>query len=76
MSEQQQQPEGLINENQAAKVLGVRVSNLRYRRWQGMAPEWIRIGGRVRYRPSTLQAFIEESTVRLRGNGAPVEATC
>jgi hypothetical protein len=67
----EQQSEALVGEKEAARILGVPVSNLRYRRWQGQPPEWVQIGARVRYRPSTLAAFIERNTVKLQASEPP-----
>jgi hypothetical protein len=58
-----EQSEPLLHEHEA-RLLGVCVSNLRSRRARRLPPEWVRIGGRVLYRPSTLSAFIQASTVR------------
>jgi hypothetical protein len=60
-----EQSEPLLHEREAARLLGVCVSNLRSRRARRLPPEWVRIGGRVLYRPSTLSAFIQASTVRV-----------
>jgi len=56
--------EGLIHERTAAKLLGLSRSNLRRRRASCLPPDYVRIGGRVLYRPSVLDAFIEESAVK------------
>lgn len=62
---EEHQHEALLHEREAARLLGVSVSGLRRRRALRQPPEWVRIGGRVLYRPSVLAAFIEQSAVRL-----------
>lgn len=62
--------EALVPEKEAARILCVSVSTLRSRRRLGQDPEFVRIGGRVLYRPATLRAFIDASAVRI-----PVETT-
>lgn len=52
-------PEGLINEHEAARRLGLKVSTLRRWRWQGIGPIFCRIGAAVRYDPRDLVDFIE-----------------
>lgn len=52
-------PEGLINEHEAARRLGLKVSTLRRWRWQGIGPIFYRIGAAVRYDPRDLADFIE-----------------
>lgn len=51
--------EGLVNEHEAARRLGLKVSTLRRWRWQGSGPTFCRIGAAVRYDPRDLAAFIE-----------------
>lgn len=50
--------EGLVNEHEAARRLGMKVSTLRRWRWQGIGPVFCRIGAAVRYDPRDLVAFI------------------
>lgn len=52
-------PEGLINEHEAARRLGLKVSTLRRWRWQGIGPIFCRIGAAVRYDPRDLADFID-----------------
>ena len=54
-----QPAEGLINEHEAARRLGLKVSTLRRWRWQGIGPIFCRIGAAVRYDPRDLVDFIE-----------------
>lgn len=51
----------LMNEREAAKRLGLRVSTLRRWRWAGKGPSFLKIGGAVRYDLAVLDAFIEAS---------------
>ena len=54
-----QPAEGLINEHEAARRLGLKVSTLRRWRWQGCGPTFCRIGAAVRYDPRELADFID-----------------
>ena len=54
----------LMNEREAAKRLGLRVSTLRRWRWAGKGPSFLKIGGAVRYDLADLEAFIEASRRR------------
>src|SRR5215831_7727409 len=65
----EQQPEALLREREAARLLRVCVSNLRSRRARRLPPEWIKLGARILYKRSTLCEFIEASVVRLDGEG-------
>jgi hypothetical protein len=67
MRQIEQQPEALLRESEAARMLRVCVTNLRNRRARRLPPEWIKIGGRILYKRSTLCEFIEASVVRLEG---------
>ena len=48
----------LVNENEAARILGLSVKTLRRWRWAGKGPVFRKIGGAVRYDLSDLEAFI------------------
>lgn len=48
----------LLNESQAAKVLGVQMPTLRRWRWAGEGPTYFKVGRAVRYDPADLTAFI------------------
>ena len=50
---------GLVNEHQAAQVLGLSVKTLRRWRWSGRPPRFVKLGGAVRYDPADLAAFIK-----------------
>ena len=49
----------LLNEHQAAAVLGLKVATLRRWRWAGKTPRFLKIGAAVRYEPAELAAYIE-----------------
>ena len=49
----------LITETQAADRFRMKPSTLRRWRWEGRGPGFIQIGGRVRYRESEIEAFIQ-----------------
>jgi hypothetical protein len=60
----------LRNPDQAAKQLGVSASHLSLRRQRRLPPQYLKIGNRVFYRVKDLQAFIEQSLVKLGENAA------
>lgn len=47
-----------LDEFQAAKILGKSVHWMRRARWAGNGPEFVRVGGNVRYRLAVLEDFI------------------
>ncbi len=51
--------EGLVNEHEAARLLGLSVKTLRRWRWAGKGPNFVKIGSAVRYEPAELQALID-----------------
>jgi predicted DNA-binding transcriptional regulator AlpA len=62
-------PESLLNERQAAQLLGWSVSALQQRRFRGQEPRYLKLGGRsVRYELDALKEFIEKSRISA-GNG-------
>jgi hypothetical protein len=66
----------LLDERDAARILGVSVSWLQRKRCQGGGPDFIRVGGptgrAVRYRVSDLHRWMDENTVsRAEGNRRP-----
>lgn len=54
-------PNPLMNEQQAAQKLGLRVATLQRWRWSGKGPRFLKIEGAVRYDPADLNFFIETS---------------
>ena len=49
----------LINEHQAAGILGIKVATLRRWRWAGKPPSFVKIGFAVRYDPEVLRDLID-----------------
>ena len=49
----------LVNEHEAARLLGLSVKTLRRWRWAGKPPRFLKIGSAVRYDPAELASFIE-----------------
>lgn len=52
----------LLNESDAARMLGLATPTLRRWRWAGRGPRFAKIGAAVRYDPAELRDFIERST--------------
>ncbi len=50
-------PPAMVNEYEAARVLGLSVKTLRRWRWAGKPPKFVKIGSAVRYEPAELQAL-------------------
>ena len=50
--------EGLVNEHEAARLLGLSVKTLRRWRWAGRPPAFIKIGRAVRYDPAVIEGLI------------------
>lgn len=57
--------EELLDVNRAAKVLGIRPKTLRHHVLRRRI-DYVKIGGRVLFRPDTLWEFIERNTIRAR----------
>jgi predicted site-specific integrase-resolvase len=49
----------LVNETEAARMLGISVKTMRRWRWAGQGPVFTKLGGAVRYGMGDLEAFIE-----------------
>ena len=49
----------LLNEHQAASILGIKVATLRRWRWAGKPPSFVKIGSAVRYDPEVLRDLID-----------------
>ena len=53
-------PGDLVDEREAAAILGAQVQTLRNWRWRNTGPRWRKVGARlVRYHRADLAAFIE-----------------
>ncbi len=53
-------PGDLVNEREAAAILGAQVQTLRNWRWRGDGPRYLKVGQRmVRYHRADLLAFID-----------------
>jgi excisionase family DNA binding protein len=57
--------EELLDINRAAKVLGIKPKTLRHHVLRRRI-DYVKIGGRVLFRPDTLWEFIERNTIRSR----------
>ena len=55
-------PESFLDIGQLAELLGLSRSAIYGLRYQGDGPPFIRIGSRVRYRPSDVDAWLAEQT--------------
>jgi predicted DNA-binding transcriptional regulator AlpA len=55
--------ESLINERGVARISGLSVATIRRRRLLGQPPAWVKLGGRILYRPSDVMTWIEDSRV-------------
>jgi predicted DNA-binding transcriptional regulator AlpA len=49
----------LLNEHQASQATGFKVSTLRKRRWQGLAPRFMKVGSKVFYDLDDIQAYLK-----------------
>jgi predicted DNA-binding transcriptional regulator AlpA len=49
----------LLNEHQASQVTGFKVSTLRKRRWQGLAPRFLKVGSKVFYDSNEIQEYLK-----------------
>jgi excisionase family DNA binding protein len=58
------QTKPLVNEHEAAQLLGLSVATLRRWRWAGRALRYVKVGAAVRYDPAELRAYIERQTRR------------
>jgi hypothetical protein len=55
----------LFDEREAARRLGLSVATIRRRRLLRLPPAWVKLGGRVLYRPQDLVDFIDANVVEL-----------
>ncbi len=53
----------VVNEKEAARLLGYSVKTLQNRRYLGLAPKFIKMGTAVRYRLADLEAYLDACTV-------------
>ncbi len=53
--------ETLLTPEQTATLLHIKPTTLARWRWAGCGPRFIKIGGRVRYAESEIQAYIQAS---------------
>ena len=65
-------PSPLVNEHEAARLLGLSVKTLRRWRWAGRGPVFRKIGASVRYAEVDLSSFIEDAR---RSSTSQQEAT-
>jgi predicted DNA-binding transcriptional regulator AlpA len=52
--------DGLLNENQTAKLLGIRPQTAALWRVQKRGPAWVKMGRRIRYRRADIDTYIED----------------
>jgi len=52
----------LLNELQAAEILNIKATTLRRWRWEGIGPNFRKIGSSVRYSPDDINSFIESAS--------------
>jgi hypothetical protein len=52
--------EELLTEHDVARILKLSVATIRRRRLLRQPPTWIKIGASVRYKPSSIAAFLAE----------------
>ena len=66
---------GLVNESEAAKIIGMSVHWLRRKRWSGGGPEFIKVGASaVRYEVATLRAHMSQGKMRSTSDFATKKA--
>ena len=53
-----------VDEHEAGRILGFSVKTLQKRRWLRQPPTFLKVGRKVRYRVSDLQAFLDGCTVQ------------
>lgn len=63
----------LLTPEQAAALLYLKPTTLARWRWAGCGPRFIKIGGRVRYAESDIQAFIEARVRTSTSDPGPVD---
>ncbi|MEZ5814417.1 MAG: helix-turn-helix domain-containing protein [Alphaproteobacteria bacterium] len=63
----------LLNQVQAADMLGMSISWMERKRWEGGGPKYIKIKHAVRYRKEDLEEWINE---RLRSSTSECQRDC
>jgi predicted DNA-binding transcriptional regulator AlpA len=63
-------PQNILNERDAAALVGLSVHTLRARRFKGLEPEFLKLGRSVRYEREALERFLESCKVRVGGKAA------
>ncbi len=53
----------LLNEEQAAERLGVKVKTMQQWRHFGRGPKYVKVGRLVKYQPADIEAYIKSRTV-------------
>lgn len=53
----------LVDERAAARILGFSVKSLRNRRWKRQPPSFLKLGRKIAYRLSDLQAYLDACTI-------------
>ncbi len=67
-------PPAMVNEYEAARVLGLSVKTLRRWRWAGKPPKFVKIGSAVRYEPAEIQALIDAGRRTSTSDNGPESA--
>ena len=62
----------VIRTNEAAELLGLRISTLEAWRCRGGGPAFLKLGKAVRYRKSDLENFMAERIRRNTSDGGPM----
>jgi len=63
----------LLNEDQVALILNMRVTSLRNWRYQGRGPKFLKVGSRtVRYRPEAVEEFLSKGEAGHGGGNGSV----
>lgn len=64
-------PDTLLTEAQAAHLLSLKPRTLQMWRMRGTGPHYVKLGSTVRYRISTLSAWLDARTVRSTAGALP-----
>jgi predicted DNA-binding transcriptional regulator AlpA len=63
MGSSPQNLERLLDTDQMAELIGITPTYARQLRLSGKGPAFVKIGGLVRYRPSSISAWLDERTL-------------